>query len=101
MGSVVDKVVLCERDGGQGGYFARLCGSKTFSEEGVCKTGSVVGVPETRPEPGGTQKVKVDISIVSHPAETMDIRLGGVRRKRERNSALLLPIPSRYCKVNW
>lgn len=58
------------------GSLACLRGVKK-NGEGVRKMRDVISVPETRPEPGGTHKVNIDI-IMGEPTETMGIGLGGV-----------------------
>lgn len=50
----------------------------------------VTGVSETRPEPGGTHKVNVNIFDVSDPAGTIDVRFGGVHRHAREEAYIAL-----------
>lgn len=80
-----DKVVLCERDGGQGGYLARLHAqvggssqSGHINDEGVWTVRSAIRVSKTRPEPGGTHQVHAENFVVSGPDGIVDVGFGGI-----------------------
>lgn len=97
-----DEVVFCDRGGGKGEYFTDLrAGSRESSRPGnnvgeaFPKVRSITGVPETRPEPGGTHKVNITIFVVSDVLEPWTSDSVVSTGKRERKYTLLLLVPLR------